>query len=45
VQKAWKNGKNLHVHGWVYTLNTGYIKDLKVSFSNNQNVDEVFKIR
>ena len=45
VQKAWKNGKNLHVHGWVYTLNTGFIKDLKVSFSNNHNVDAVFKIR
>ena len=45
VQKAWKNGKNLQVHGWVYTLNTGYIKDLKVSFSNSQNVDEVFKFK
>lgn len=44
VQNAWKNGKDLQVHGWVYTLNTGYIKDLKVSFSSNQNLDKVFKI-
>jgi len=45
VQKAWKKGKNLSVHGWVYTLNTGYIKDLKVSASNNHLVDAVFKFK
>ncbi len=45
VQKAWKNGKTLSVHGWVYTLNTGYIKDLKVSASNNHHIDAVFKFK
>jgi carbonic anhydrase len=45
IQKAWKNGKDLSVHGWVYTLNTGFIKDLGVSVHNNHDMDAVFKFR
>ncbi len=43
VQNAWKNGKDLQVHGWVYSLQTGLIKDLKVSNSNNTKMDTVFR--
>ncbi len=43
VQNAWKNGEDLQVHGWVYSLQTGLIKDLKVSNSNNTNMDKVFR--
>lgn len=45
VQNAWKNGKELSVHGWVYTLSTGFINDLKVSVKSNENIDEVFKFK
>jgi carbonic anhydrase len=45
VQNAWKNGRNLSVHGWVYRLNTGYINDLCVSMNNNDGLKEVFKLR
>lgn len=44
IQNAWKNGKDLSVHGWVYTLGTGFIKDLQVSLKDNRTIDEVFKI-
>ena len=45
VQAAWKNGQTLHLHGWVYGLNSGYVTDLEVNFSSNQDLEEVYKLR
>ena len=45
VQNAWKNGQELSVHGWVYSLATGKITDMKVSTSNNDKLDNVFKFK
>ena len=45
VQNAWKSGQELSVHGWVYSLHTGKITDMKVSTTNNANLDEVFKFK
>jgi len=28
VQKAWKEGKSLHIHGWIYNISNGLLKDL-----------------
>lgn len=43
VQNAWAAGQNLSVHGWVYSLSTGIITDLKVSRDSNSNLEEVFR--
>ena len=43
VQNAWANGQELNVHGWVYSLATGIITDMKVSTSNNSKMAEVFR--
>lgn len=43
VQNAWQNGQELNVHGWVYSLATGIITDMKVSANNNSKLDEVFR--
>jgi carbonic anhydrase len=45
VQNAWKNGQELGVHGWVYSLSTGIIGDMNVSTYNNENMDNVFKFK
>lgn len=45
VQNAWKNGQPLGVHGWVYSLNSGIINDLKVSTFDNKNMENVFKFK
>ncbi|KAG9077906.1 hypothetical protein FS749_010165, partial [Ceratobasidium sp. UAMH 11750] len=31
IQRAWAAGKKVYVHGWVYVIETGTIKDLKVT--------------
>jgi carbonic anhydrase len=31
VQDAWRRGQTLHLHGWVYDIQDGLLKDLKVS--------------
>ncbi len=33
VQNAWRNGKELQVHGWIYSLRDGILHDLKVGVS------------
>jgi len=44
VQNRWANGKKLSVHGWVYSLQTGLIKDLDVSADSSSNMSKVFKV-
>lgn len=44
VQNAWNNGQELHLHGWVYGLNSGYVTDLNVNFSCNKDLDSMFKL-
>jgi len=44
VQNRWSNGKKLGIHGWVYSLETGLIKDLEVSASSDAHISSVFKM-
>lgn len=39
VQDAWARGQKLSVHGWIYAINDGVIRDLQVS------VDEAKKLK
>ncbi|KVV14070.1 carbonate dehydratase [Flavobacterium sp. TAB 87] len=45
VQNAWKNGQDLMLHGWVYGLNSGYVTDLEVNISSNDELDEVYQLK
>src|SRR6201996_1542748 len=45
VQNAWKSGQDLSVHGWVYSISTGKITDMKISTSNNNKLVVVFKFK
>lgn len=44
VQNAWKKGQNLTLHGWVYGLNSGFVTDLNVNMSSNEELDEVYRL-
>ncbi len=44
VQAAWKNGQELCLHGWVYGLDTGIVKDLQVNLCDNNDMDRVDRL-
>lgn len=44
VQGAWKNGQDLTLHGWVYGLNSGFVTDLNVNISSNDELDDVYQL-
>ena len=44
VQNAWKNNQELQLHGWVYGLDTGLIKDLIVNINNDSELDKVYQL-
>lgn len=44
VQAAWDKGQDLHIHGWVYGIGDGTIKDLGVNASSDADLDEVYQL-
>ncbi|GAA4040509.1 carbonate dehydratase [Flavobacterium chungnamense] len=45
VQNAWRNGQELTLHGWTYGLNSGYVTDLGVNMSSNEELDDVYQLK
>ena len=39
VQEAWVRGQDLCVHGWVYSLTNGLVKDLNVTVIGSQKIE------
>lgn len=39
LQSAWKRGQNIKVHGWVYGMSDGKIRDLKISASSRESLE------
>jgi carbonic anhydrase len=44
VQYAWDRGQTLGIHGWVYSLNDGIIKDLQVTANNRSCVEDIYQL-
>lgn len=43
VQEAWAK-RELHLHGWVYGLNNGLIKDLSIIHDELSDIDKIYHI-
>jgi carbonic anhydrase len=42
VQDAWERGQKLMLHGWVYGLSDGLLKDLKISIDQPERIDDIY---
>ncbi len=42
VQNAWRNKRKLFVHGLVYDINNGYLKDLDVTIENGDELPKYY---
>jgi carbonic anhydrase len=42
VQNAWSNGKQLFLHGLVYDISNGYLKDLDVSIKSGDDLPKYY---
>ena len=43
IQSAWRNGSMPLVHGWVYDVHDGILKDLNVTFSSNNALSDLYR--
>lgn len=40
IKHAWESGRNVTVHGWIYNIGNGVLKDLKVGSSSIDELNE-----
>jgi carbonic anhydrase len=43
VRDAWERGQELTVHGWIYGLQNGLLRDLKMTIANPDDVASVYE--
>ena len=43
IQNAWKERNDPHIHGWVYDVGNGIVKDLDVSVKNNEDMSAIYR--
>lgn len=45
IQKEWEKGEFPYIHGWVYGLKNGLIKDLESMVNSSSHLDEVYRYK
>ncbi|HZX30926.1 MAG TPA: carbonate dehydratase [Rhodocyclaceae bacterium] len=43
LQEAWNRGQSVTVHGWIFGLDDGIIRDLKISVSDGRQHHEIYQ--
>lgn len=44
VQSAWRRGRALAVHGWIYGIQDGLLRDLNVCVTSQEEISSVYRI-
>ncbi len=44
IQNAWATGQELWLHGWVYAISTGIVRDLEVNFKDNSALKGIHRM-
>ncbi len=44
IQNAWERKQEIHLHGWVYGINNGIIKDLDITLRDNHSLEVVDQV-
>ncbi len=44
VQEAWEKGQSLAVHGWIYKIQDGLIRDMKVTITGPDEIGEAYRL-
>jgi carbonic anhydrase len=45
VQSAWQRKQPLSIHGWIYDLESGKIKDMNYSFSAIEQIEPIYRVK
>jgi carbonic anhydrase len=45
VQEAWHRQQPLYIHGWVYEMETGLLKDLNCCYSGFDQIEPIYRIK
>lgn len=43
AQNAWHRGQPLSIHGWIYSIRDGLLRDLRVRVSSSDQVDPIYR--
>ncbi len=43
VQNAWRRGQSLAVHGWIYDVKDGLLRDLDITVDGLEQIPEVYR--
>lgn len=44
IQKGWENDQNIHLHGWVYDISDGIVRDLMVTLRDNTDLQDIYQL-
>jgi len=44
VQDAWDRGQELTVHGWIYSIRNGVLKDLDVTAASKDHISKIYRV-